>query len=211
MLVEFDQILWVNNNYYLSNQGELELGVKRKPIPTNLAFPKTSEYTALVNENALAPVYLNNVSASVRMGERVDNLQGVLTYVSGKYILTPSQTPVVFYGNPRKREHDAIGNYNLKVCGFNLEYYLTSPNSSSMGPRTQAEMNRQHAKIVDALLAIDADVYGLVEIEQGQAALSKLVQALNTSTSSARYGYVVDNTSVSGTYTKAGYLYRAYD
>ena len=209
MLVEFDQILWVNNNYYLSNQGELELGVKRKPIPTNLAFPKTSEYTALVNENALAPVYLNNVSASVRMGERVDNLQGVLTYVSGKYILTPSQTPVVFYGNPRKREHDAIGNYNLKVCGFNLEYYLTSPNSSSMGPRTQAEMNRQHAKIVDALLAIDADVYGLVEIEQGQAALSKLVQALNTSTSSARYGYVADNTSVSGTYTKAGYLYRS--
>lgn len=209
MLVEFNQTLWVNNNYYLSSRGELELGVKRKPIPTNLAFPSTSEYTALVNENALAPVFLNNVSSSIRMGERVDNLQGILDYVSGKYIIRPSQTPIAFYGNPRNRKHANIGNYNLKVCGFNLEYYLTSPNSTSMGPRTTEEMNRQHIKIVDALLAIDADIYGLVEIEQGQAALSKLAQALNSATSSTRYTYVTDNTSINGTYTKAGYLYRS--
>ncbi len=208
MLVEFDQTLWVNNNYNLSSRRELELGVNRKPIPSNLAFPQTSEYTALVNENALASIYLNNVTGLVRMGERVDNLQGVLNYTNGRYVIVPSQLPVNFYGNPRNRKHADIGNYNLKVCGFNLEYYLTSTNSN-MGPRTQEEMNRQHAKIVDALIAIDADIYGLVEIEQGQAALSKLAQALNAATSSSRYTYVTDNTTASGTYTKAGYLYRS--
>ncbi|NLO72308.1 MAG: ExeM/NucH family extracellular endonuclease [Porphyromonadaceae bacterium] len=224
MLVEFDQTLWVNNNYYLEQYGELELGYRRKPIPTNIFFPTTSDYSALVNENSLpgitlddgystsyrTPIVFADENGTRRMGERVDNLQGVLNYTNGRYVVVPSRFPVHFYGNPRRRKHADIGNYNLKVCGFNLEYYLTSPNTTStMGPSTMEQLNRQHEKIVDALYEIDADVYGLVEIEQGQAALAKLANALNAKSGTNRYTYINDGTNVNGTFTKAAYLYRS--
>lgn len=223
MLVEFQQTLFVNNNYNLEQYGELEMGIRRKSSPTNVTFPASSEYKALVSENSLRPIYLDDAYTSSyttpvvladengtrRMGERVDQLQAVVDYVNSKYVIYPAQFPVLFYGNPRKMEPDAIGDYNLKVCGFNLEYYLTSPNSSSMGPSTQLELDRQHTKIVSALLAIDADIYGLVEIEQGQLALSKLSQALNSATGTTNYTFINDGTTINGTYTKAAYLYRS--
>ena len=222
MLVEFQQTLYVNNTYNLQQYGELELGIRRKPSPTNLALPASSEYSALVSENALRPVYIDDAYSSYtypvifadengtrRTGERVDRLQAVVDYVNSKYVVYPARFPVQFYGNPRKNTHDDIGNYNLKVCGFNLEYYLTTPNSSGMGPSNQTELERQHTKIVDAMLAIDADVYGLVEIEQGQQALTKLSQALNAASSGKSFSFVNDGGSVNGTYTKAAYLYRS--
>ncbi len=222
MLVEFQHPLWVNNNYYLEKYGELELGVKRRPSPTNVALPGSSAYSALISESALLPIYLDDGFTSTyrspiafadhygarRTGELVDKLCAVVDYSNSKYLLYPVGE-VKFFGNPRERTHRDIGEYNLKVCGFNLEYYLTSPNSSSMGPSTQEEVDRQHAKILDALLAIDADVYGLVEVEQGQQALSKLVAALNQSGGGRRYSFINDGGTANGTYTKAAFLYRS--
>lgn len=224
MLVEFQQTLWVNSNAYLAQYGELELGIKRKPSPTNVVFPSldsNSAYSALVNENSLLPIYLDDARTSTyvspivfadengtrRTGERIDNFRAIVDYTNSKYVLYPAQFPVNFYGNPRKNKPDSVGNYNLKVCAFNLEYYLTTPNSS-LGPSNQQEVDRQHTKILNALLAINADIYGLVEIEMGQQALSKLSQGLNAATGTTRYAYIDDGTSVDGTYTKVGYLYR---
>ena len=222
MLVEFQQTLYVNNTYNLQQYGELELGIRRRPSPTNVTFPGSSEYKALVSENSLPPIYMDDAYNSYtypvvfadengtrRTGERVDMLQAVVDYANSKYVIYPARFPVQFYGNPRNITHDNIGNYNLKVCGFNLEYYLTTPNSSGMGPSNQVELDRQHTKIVDAMLAIDADVYGLVEIEQGQQALTKLSQALNSATGGGKYSFINDGGSVNGTYTKAAFLYRS--
>jgi predicted extracellular nuclease len=64
-------------------------------------------------------------------------------------------------------------------------------------------------KIVKALASIDADVFGLVEVQQGQLALEKLANALNEIDPSAQYTYINDGTQVYGTFTKAGYLYKA--
>lgn len=223
MLVEFNQTLWVNNNSRLEAYGELELGVKRKPSPTNVAFPASSAYQALVSENSLQPLYMddartsNYVSPIVladangtrRTGERVTNFQAIVDYTSGKFVIYPVQFPVPFYGNPRKAAPDEAGNYNLKVCAFNLEYYLTQSFGTGYGPNDQVEANKQHTKIVEALKAIDADIYGLIEIEQGQAALAKLANALNNIAGGSKYNYVNDGGTASGSYTKVGYLYRS--
>lgn len=223
MLVEFQQTLFVNSTYNLEKYGELELGLKRTLAPTNVAFPGSSEYKALVNENSLPPLYLDDAYISTyispivladengtrRTGERVDKLQAVVDFINSNYVIYPAHFPVNFYGNPRKMKPDDIGNCNLKVCGFNMEYYLTTPHAGGIGPATQTELDRQHTKIVDALLAIDADIYGLVEIEQGQTALTKLSQALNSATASNHYNFINDNGTVNGTYTKVAYLYRS--
>ena len=223
MLVEFNQTLWVNNNSRLEAYGELELGVKRKPSPTNLAFPGSSAYQAMVSENSLQPLYMDDARASNyvspivladangtrRTGERVTNFQAIVDYSSGKFVIYPVQFPVPFYGNPRKATPDEAGNYNLKVCAFNLEYYLTQSFGTGYGPNDQVEANKQHTKIVEALKAIDADIYGLIEIEQGQAALAKLANALNNIAGGSKYNYVNDGGTASGSYTKVGYLYRS--
>ena len=223
MLVEFNQTLWVNNNSRLEAYGELELGVKRKPSPTNLAFPGSSAYQAMVSENSLQPLYMDDARASNyvspivladasgtrRTGERVTNFQAIVDYTSGKFVIYPVQFPVPFYGNPRKATPDEAGNYNLKVCAFNLEYYLTQSFGTGYGPNDQVEANKQHTKIVEALKAIDADIYGLIEIEQGQAALAKLANALNNIAGGSKYNYVNDGGTASGSYTKVGYLYRS--
>ncbi|MGC3976918.1 MAG: ExeM/NucH family extracellular endonuclease [Paludibacteraceae bacterium] len=222
MLLEFDQILYVNSNRNLQRYGELELGDRRKPSPTNITLPGTEAFQAQVNRNYLTPIYLDDAittsynspivfadeNGTRRTGERVKNLQAVVDYTNSKYVIYPVSFPINFYGNPRPTAPADLGNYNLKICGFNLEYYLTSSNSSGMGPSSQTEMENQHTKIVEALKAIDADIYGLVEIEQGQDALSKLARALTSSTGKA-YSFVNDGGSVNGTYTKAAYLYRS--
>ena len=223
MLVEFNQTLWVNNNSRLEAYGELELGVKRKPSPTNLAFPGSSAYQAMVSENSLQPLYMDDArtdnyvtpivladaEGTRRNGERVINFQAIVDYTNGKFVIYPAQFPVTFHGNPRKPAPDESGNYNLKVCAFNLEYYLTQSFGTGYGPNDQVESNKQHTKIVEALKAIDADIYGLIEIEQGQAALAKLATALNNNAGSTRYSYINDGGTTSGSYTKVGYLYRS--
>ncbi len=220
MLIEFDQTLWVNNNYYLERYGELELGIKRRPSPTNVAFPGTAEYKSLLYESAALPIYLDDAYTSTfnkpivfadehgtrRTGEKVDNLKAVVDYINSQYTLYPVEK-VEFYGNPRQETHDDLGDYNLKVCGFNLEFYLTAPNNSGMGPQSSLELSRQHTKIMEALVAIDADIYALSEVEQGQNALRKLSNALSERKGVA-YDYINDGGSANGTFTKVGYIYR---
>lgn len=222
MLVKLRQTLFVNSTQRLEQYGELELGTKRKMISTQQFLPKSASYYGLVNENALPPLYLDdamkqqnvrpirlaNTNGVRRTGERVDNLQAVVDYSYGKYVLYPIAFPVNFYGNDRPTSHSDIGNYNLKVCAFNLEYYLTEHLGRGFGADNTTQAERQHRKIMAALEAIDADIYGFVEIEQGQQALGKLTTALNHLVGESRYSFVNDGGSIKGTYTKVGYLYR---
>jgi uncharacterized protein len=80
----------------------------------------------------------------------------------------------------------------LRVAHFNLlNYFVTLDVGTSIcGPRgglecrganTASELNRQRAKLVAALDALNADVIGLAEVENGpsDAALADLVLALN--------------------------------
>ena len=73
------------------------------------------------------------------------------------------------------------------------------------GANTQAELDRQTAKLVTSLLGLGADIYGIVEIENdfrvGQAgnAVAYLVNALNTAVGSNRYNWVNPGRSSVGT------------
>ena len=98
---------------------------------------------------------------------------------------------------------DMHGKHTLLVCAFNLEYYLVENIGTGFGPDDSSESQRQHAKIMDALEHINADIYGFVEIEQGQAALHKLATSLTAATGH-KYSYIDDGGSSYGSYTKSG-------
>ncbi len=220
MLLQFDQTLYVTSNYYLLKYGQLSLNPVRKYAVTNQCLPGSAEYTAMVALNAKAeimlddgitatnnkPVQFADANGTRRTGERVNNLNAVVDNVGSSYYVYAATNPV-FFGNPRPAAPADLGNYNLKVCAANLEYYLPYNYNGTYGAANATQAEQQHTKIIAALKAIDADIYGLIEIEEGQNALTKLVNSLNA-TVPGRYAFIDDGGLPDGTYIKVGYIYR---
>ncbi len=194
--------------YVCGNYNDLVISPRRTFSPTNQALPNSQDYHNIIKANSNGQITLTNVSGEHRLGERIENLT---VYVSSTSSVKAVGTPQ-FVGNTRADldkgypSVDMVGKHTLLVCAFNLEYYLVENLGGQMGPANQTEANKQHAKIMDALTHINADIYGLVEIEQGQAALSKLANALTVQTGK-KYSFINDGGSASGTYTKSGYVY----
>ena len=220
--IELNQTLYVTNTYNWNKYGEITLSSKRLMSPTEVALPGSAEYRNIVAENEFDQLILSDGSSKqypnprpwtgdrdyIRTGAYTNKVVGVFTIEEYGYTITPTEVPV-FEGNERPMEVVRLGDYDIKVCGFNLKIYIATEWDGEYGPASKAESDKQHAKIVKALAAINADVFGLVEVQQGQVALEKLAKALNEIDPSAQYTYINDGTQVYGTYTKAGYLYKA--
>lgn len=147
---------------------------------------------------------------TLRAGDAAANLVGVIDFgpitadSAGlrHYKLQATQSPVFTRTNPRTTAPQDVGG-NVKLASFNVLNYFTTIDQSGAacapsntrsdcrGADSAAEFTRQKAKIVAALAAIDADVVGLMEMQNnGNTAVNDLVAALN-----ARLG--------AGTYTAA--------
>lgn len=200
--VIFDVPIVVCSNYGSS----LTISTRRIFSPTNQVLPLSTEYNTLLSLNSTGKMYLSGVSTYHRCGEKIYNLKAKvnsitsLTYLSGE-----------FRGNTRAELEAGIpdvGDYRLLVCTMNLEYYLVeNTGSGSMGPSSYAAHQRQRTKINKALTRINADVYGLVEIEQGQQAAAEIANDLNDAIPGRNYTYINDGGSASGTYTKSAFVY----
>ena len=205
--VTFITPLYVTNNYYYS-RGQLSVSPRRVFAPTNQAFPRTAEYNSIVSLNQKAEMTLSGLNGYHRMGEKIVRLRAKVTSTTS---LTVVGTPQ-FVGNTRAEmlagppSVDLRGKHTLLVCAFNLEYYLVENLGTGYGPDNKTESERQHSKIMDALTHINADIFGFVEIEQGQAALRKIAESLTKATGRP-YSYVNDGGSSSSSYTKSGYVY----
>ena len=221
-LIELNQTLYVTDISNWNKYGEITLSSKRLMSPTEVALPGSNEYKNIVAENESDQLILSDGSNKqypnprpwtgnkeyIRTGAYTNKLVGKFTIEKYGYTITPTEIPI-FEGNERPTEVARLGDYDVKVCGFNLQIYIATEWDGDYGPASKEESDKQHAKIVKALAAIDADVFGLVEVQQGQVALEKLANALNALDPSAQYTYINDGTQVYGTYTKAGYLYKA--
>lgn len=199
--VVFDQPMYVCNNYYSS----LTIAPRRIFSPTNQAIPRSMEYNSILSLNNSGTMSLAGVSGYHRMGEKIYNLtvrvnsQSSLTYKSGTF--RSNTRADIEAGLPD------VGDYRLLVCAANLEYYLVENLGTGYGPDSDSQHQKQRTKVSKALAKIGADIYGLVEIEQGQSALREIAEDLTKNTGH-EYTYVNDGGSASGSYTKSGYVYR---
>lgn len=220
----FAQTLVVSDNSQWQKYGELKLSSIRLFTPTDLALPNSADYQRLLGENTKNSIYLDDgsdvqnptplpfadIDGTRRVGSRINNLKARLRNRGWGWALEPVSADYQFdfYGNERPTSVNFTETHNLKVCAFNLEYYLASNFGTGFGPDNTAQAAVQHSKILKALLAIDADIYGLVEIQQGQEALQKLCQALNTAKGGDYFAFINDGGSTYGSYTKVGFIYR---
>ena len=117
------------------------------------------------------------------------------------YRLQPVSAPVFTRANARTAAPEPVGG-TVKVASMNVLNYFTTldtgapvcgpaHNQDCRGANTPAELTRQRDKILAALIAIDADVVGLMEIENtDDAATLDLVAGLNAHFGAGTYAAV---------------------
>jgi predicted extracellular nuclease/DNA/RNA endonuclease YhcR with UshA esterase domain len=227
MLVNFSHDLVVTEHYNLGRFGEVMLSVNdRLWNPTNVVAPGPPAL-ALQDLNNRSRIYLDDgrnvqnpdpviypdpkltYTNTLRTGALVHNLTGVVDFRSNLYRIQP--VGVVDFSETAERpyEIDEVGG-TLRVASFNVLNYFTtldtgapicgpSQNMGCRGANTALEFERQRIKILNAILAMDADIVGLIEIENhvNDNAVIDLVAGLNALVGAGTYDYVA--TGVIGT------------
>ncbi|NVM78698.1 hypothetical protein FHW83_004528 [Duganella sp. SG902] len=181
----------------------------RPGTPEAVAQAAANQLNQIVLDDGIfvAPTTIPYLTAdgSLRAGDSVSNLTGVVDFGAkggggAGFKLQPTEAPVFSQDNPRA-DVPALTPGNVKVASANvLNYFTTFTNGSNdqgqtgqgclldgkvlasncRGADNLNEFNRQTAKIVGELKAINADVYGLMEIQNsGEYTVTKLVDALN--------------------------------
>lgn len=202
--VQFDAPFYVCNNY-----SGLTISPRRTYSPTNQALPLSDNYYSVLSLNSTGNITLNNVSGYHRLGERLHNLTVKVNSQNSVSLVTCD-----WQGNTREELEKGYdtkmvnmrGEASIIVCCMNLEYYLVENLGGDMGASNYSEHQKQRAKVSKALAKINADLYGFVEIEQGQSALAEIASDLSKNTG-RKFSYIDDGGSASGTYTKSGFVY----
>jgi uncharacterized protein len=200
MLMQLPQTLAVTEMFELGRFGQMVLSLNTRQFhPNNGNVPVTNAQNLLTRivlddgSSAQNPAQIPYLSAAGpagtrRMGDTVRGLTGVLSHNFGAYRLHPVSAPSFTSANSRPATAPVVAG-NLKVASFNVLNYFTT--FGSRGASNAAEFTRQQAKIVDAIVGLDADVLGLMEIENNNdVATQNLVAALNARMGAGTYAAV---------------------
>ncbi|PKO14967.1 MAG: hypothetical protein CVU39_12900 [Chloroflexi bacterium HGW-Chloroflexi-10] len=206
MLVAFPQDLVISEYFNFDRYGEIVLTTSRYLTPTAQYEPGSPEALAAMDNFLLNSITVDDGRTSqnadpayhpngaifdltnlFRGGDTVKNVTGIMDYRNSAFKIQPTQGADYTPANPRTATPEDVGG-TLKVASFNVLNYFTTLNSR--GANTAEEFARQRAKIIAAISAIDADVVGLMEIENNTAAIQDLVNGLNTATAAGTYAYI---------------------
>ncbi|MDX2229331.1 MAG: ExeM/NucH family extracellular endonuclease [Leptolyngbyaceae cyanobacterium bins.349] len=144
--------------------------------------------------------------AVIRAGDRVENLVGVIDFgrinssstPALDYRLQPLDTESVSFKpeNPRPEVPEAVGG-SLQVAAFNVLNYFTtlrSQDSNARGAFNEEEFIRQRTKLFAAFEQMDADIVGLIEIENNgfgpDSAIQDFVDGLNAIVGAGTYAFI---------------------
>lgn len=215
MLVSLPQPLTILEYFEYGRFGTLDLGLDRQYQPTATYLPGTPEAAAEAASNLAERITLDDglnrqnpdplrhpngqpfgLDNVLRGGDVLTGVTGVLDWRFSTWAIQPTQPAQYTAANPRPSVPDVGG--DLVVSSFNVLNYFTTLNlpgsaddAIARGAESPLELSRQQAKIIDALAEIDADVFGLIEIENnGDVALKTLTDALNAHLGSEVYKYI---------------------
>lgn len=218
MLITIPQEMTVSENYNLGRYGELLLAANGRLVqPTNIVRPGVAA-DALLEEYTRRSIMFDDgnsqqnhdpiltlaqdlsAAQTVRAGYVVTNVTGVLDTRLGGYRLQLTEPLSFMPVNYRTVAPEDVGGA-LRVASFNVLNYFNGDGEGGgfptpRGANNAFELERQQAKLVSAILAMDADVIGLIEIENDgdgpNSAVATLVAALNDASGAETYAAIAD-------------------
>jgi len=160
---------------------------------------------------------------SIRLGDSITGMTGNLRFSRGSggdgeasWRLMPTENISFANDNPRPGPPAIAG--SLKIASFNVLNFFSNVdsgkatcgalnNQNCRGADSTQELKRQLEKTVTALQLMDADIVGLIELENNaSASIGMIVNALNQRLGSARYAYV-DTGTINDDAIKTGFIY----
>lgn len=131
-----------------------------------------------------------NAQGTRRCGDTVTGLAGILSYASGRYRIQPTGAVTFVDANPRPDSPPIVGG-RVKVAAMNvLNYFTTFGGASDRGADNEMEFQRQKDKVLSALSALNADVLGLIEIQNTGNAVDDILSGLNGLVGAGTYAVV---------------------
>jgi predicted extracellular nuclease len=144
-----------------------------------------------------------------RAGDTITGLTGNVDYglitsnsTTRDYRLQPTEPVVIDRENERTDEPEDVGG-RIQVAAFNvLNYFDTIDRTGAScypsgtrrdcrGADSEAEFTRQRDKIIAAVVAMDADIVGLMEIENDETgATEDLISGLNAESGAGTYDFI---------------------
>ena len=239
MLVTFPQALVISEYFNFDRFGEIVLTSERHLTPTAAVEPGPAAIQAAQDflldritlddgrssQNPDPAIHPSgdvfDLSNLFRGGDTVANVTGVLDYSFNLYRIQPTQGADYTNANPRTTSPEDVGG-SLKVVSMNtLNFFSTidqgtsdricgpTQNQECRGADTADEFTRQREQLIAAITTMDADVIGLLEIENhvNDEAVQNLVDALNTTLNGDIYEYIHTGT-IGGDAIKVALLYK---
>ena len=234
MLVTANSELIVTDNYSLGKYGEVALANQRLFVPTNLYPAGSDEAIAVAAQNALSKITLDDgmngvnpepviyptghlsATNTLRGGDTVSRLTGIMDYSFNLYRVIPTEFPSFVVSNPRTAAPDlTLG--NLTVASLNVLNLFNGDGlgggfPTARGATNAIELERQMTKTVAALAAMDADIVGLMEIENDgfgvNSAVAQLTDRLNAVVGANTYTFVNGGGVIGTDEIKVALLYK---
>ena len=159
----------------------------------------------------------NPLNDTLRIGSTIAGLTGILGFGFNAYRIQATQAPTINY--EARPELPIVGG-SIKVGSFNVLNYFNGDGlgggfPTSRGADASAEFSRQRAKIISAIAALNADVVGLIEMENDgdgpNSAIADLVNGLNALLGAGTYATIplANTTGSSGTdEIKVAFIYK---
>ncbi|MCH8497764.1 MAG: ExeM/NucH family extracellular endonuclease [Marinobacter sp.] len=197
MRVSFNQPLTVIDNYQLDRFGKLILAAEPQLMPTQI-MPPGPAAAALAAQQERHRIRLDDgrgqqyplvipfpppalrADHTVRAGDQVRHLDGILDHRFGNWRIHPLQPPTFHTTNPRPDPIPRAEGSQLRIAAFNLENLFLGDAGfpTPRGAQSPAELERQLAKLTNALQALDADILPLMELENNGTGADSTVARL---------------------------------
>ncbi|MGQ4277133.1 ExeM/NucH family extracellular endonuclease [Pseudidiomarina sp. E22-M8] len=202
MLVTLEHPVVVTDTDTLGQYGEFWVARERLFTPTQVAAPvENNDVNVRLNAFLIddargvtnaedVPFPAGGLSAvnSLRLGTEITNPTGVINYSFSEYRLLPTTDLQYIDTNPRTASPKLAAEGDLQIASFNVKNFFNGDGAGAgfpteRGADSVAEYDRQLAKLVAAITAMNADIIGLNEIENDgfaeTSAIAQLVAEVN--------------------------------
>ena len=176
-------------------------------VPAVLAYQTANANKSLLLDDGRAatnpmPIpYLDAATGTVRVGSTVARLRGIMGYGNSRWRVQPlagTDAPQVLTVRPPV---PTFGPLAVKIASMNVLNFFNGNGAgggfpTSHGALTYDDFQRQRSKILTALLQMNADVLGLMEVENDgtlpTSSVQDLVNGLNQALGAGTYAFVND-------------------